>query len=250
MKEINHDERILLLNKDRIVDPDIKYFEVDNIQDLFDNYEFLSKPTKQIEITSHTDQFKKRNIVKLTGKKLSEAEYLDALCGLTDSYKNPKRVINSVDLHNVYLENFEFIKTELFELCKFDIKDSWDKTLPGMFVYKNLMNTSQEEKNIEQLEKVLYSDGATSFDIDFWAVPEKYVYYEPSFWEKFKLFGKKMPRKVYFRGKLARVYNINQSKGQNQKDDIPDLGDTLPGSSSISDVAEQYQIRVCNIFRL
>ena len=92
----------------------------------------------------------------------------------------------------------------MFKACEFDIKDKYDKTIKGVFVYWHRPYKEGDEILQQQLAKVLESDGSTTFDLLFEALSEDY-----------------RTKKTHIpRGKKLLVKDIYNRSGEKSKESI------------------------------
>ena len=155
-----------------------KFYEVDDMLDLRENYELL---TKEIPLPRGIEEWFKekavpvfeRNIDRIAEIIMKRAE-INHLLSADSSALDSNIALNICTMDNVYLSNFDFIKTDVFEVCEFDVRDRHDETIRAAFLYRDVLNQSFEETKKDQLSKVLSSPEITPYDIYFMPLSPTY----------------------------------------------------------------------------
>ncbi len=147
-----------------------RHFEVDDIRDLKENYNTLSKeehiPMRVIEWAIETAKKHSDSAALKNQKNHSEMFELNNLT------RQNKLLVrhnwNSACLDSVYLTNFEEIKRKTFTAYNFDVLDIRGGMISALYVQ------NPYKKNEENIAKAIEADGSRPFDIKFMAMKETF----------------------------------------------------------------------------
>ncbi|MFH1072418.1 MAG: hypothetical protein V1743_03240 [Nanoarchaeota archaeon] len=195
-----------------VMEAKTRLYEVEDIADLQRNYRSLLKQSfippqllkcavqglismrKSEELRSSLDEyfrFEHEEFTELTSTQPSSALRMN---------------LNHCSIDNVCLGNFSFTKRQFFELCEFDVIDTYQNSLRGIFVYYYFFVPPENEAAQQELRKVLAASETTRFDLDFSAMPEQYS----------------RGRKKQQRGRKIKVHRIHKSGEKiKEREDIP-----------------------------
>lgn len=200
----------------------LRYFEVDSISDLKNNYKRLSNlsfiefPLKNI--------YDKRDFLVCAFKYIYNDSYFDSI---GRHFNNPGSLVveinlNLANIEGVYLENLKNIEGRIFKAFEFDIKDIYNEKIKGMFVYSSKMSWPEDsDTSKKQIEKLLLSSPLDSFDIRFKVFSRNTIIYNMDT-DYPKEFGKKL-----------YVINIQGNDKRGKEEDYTPVGSNVSSLISV-----------------
>lgn len=212
-----------------------KLYEAESISDVIHNYEMLLKkrfpPWKAMkwavrEIAPQVQYSNLEEYIKADDHRYSS----------NNGEKIPRINANVVTLDNIYIGNFSFfegpkitiirgespeeidmnmreskdwlVTKSSYKSVEFDLTDHSKEVIRGALVYEGAVE--DEDKKKSQLEMILRSENAETFDIIFKALPERY-------------FNRKQKKEIT-REKLLMVSEIREKRGDRESEEAPDPG--------------------------
>jgi hypothetical protein len=139
---------------------EIHIYELEDVQDIFDNYQTISKKT-EFDLIKYGLSFSDSSLI-------SNEEFQDISGFSPEAYH-----FNMCGIENVYLLNIKFREGDYFKWMEYDIQDINQNMISVVSIYHSKAHPDEFKATEEKLGSIVASSVATEFDILFQAVPDK-----------------------------------------------------------------------------
>ena len=229
-----------------------RFYEVDDVRDLEKHYRFLSRTTRPPEawrqwlkrrndrdffldtlctlgcnlagadpLSSEQEGHYEHQIVDIVFQSAvdraldCDVQY-NALLSPYASYRRDYWLPNIVSLFNVHLRKIRCIREKYFEAYRVDVVDRFDRSISGAFLHYTMDPQHPPSKRVfVDALKVLDASPATTFDLEFTALPPCY-----------RVFSK--DGTYLLRGKHLHIFDAHRRGGDRKRVDTPRLDIPLP----------------------